>query len=94
MTVLNLAVTVSGNDGGYVGTTFSVTNTRIEPGKNSLDELQEYFYRFTGVSGLSSSTINSANLRVYQRSSELGTALTKIHVEMAAAPAAPTAITT
>lgn len=90
MTTLNLQVSANGDD-GWDSASFGFRPNDSDQlvgnlGGNSLN----IWDRFTGVSGLSGATINSADYQVYGVFNQGGTATTNIYAEDAAAPAAPT----
>lgn len=90
MTIIDVDITVSADDGSHVGTTFSNSAESIEAG-NSSTGIREIYFRFTGISGLSGATINSAGVNWATRSTELGTMIAEVGVKGGeAAPAAPT----
>lgn len=96
MTTLNLEVTYanraddgySSDPGGYWSNTVSAHFT----GYYSSNGKTYYSYsRFTGVSGLSGATIDSAYYKIYRWSDSYQTnVLTKVYAEDAEAPSAPT----
>ena len=93
MPTLDLAVNAGGDDGWFYGngSANSSANTGFTGDYDSNHERQ--WYRFTGVSGLSGATINSANLTLYCDPGDeygLATVATKIAADDAAAPANPT----
>lgn len=85
MTTLNLAVGASGDDGHYSRTASNFDNSA---GSGNLGGATNYsgFFRFTGVSGLSGSTVNSADFAPYFR--DIGTFTSDVDAEDAAAPVA------
>lgn len=94
MTVLNLQVSASADDGyipnlGELNTnqpTINVGNTHVFTSRTA-----HGFMRFTGASEISGSDINSAELSVYLYGIA-GSPLTKIRAELADNPAAPTTV--
>ncbi len=62
MTTLNLQVSV-GTDNGYIDSSGTFSNTYCQIGVYSGGPLNQMFFRFTGVSGLSGATISAATLK-------------------------------
>lgn len=91
MTVLNLQVAANGDDGIYgisPNSYFGTGDTNAIAGNIGGGGYGSWF-RFTGVSGLSGATIDSAILTIYGHAADAGTPLTKIRAERAEAPANP-----
>lgn len=95
MTTLNLQVGAGADDGrrnsGSSG--FSAVADTVAIGFHTAASLQvlKAFYRFTSVSGLSGSTINTATFSIYGFTTAMeGSPLTKISADDQETPAAPT----
>ncbi|MDD2765912.1 MAG: hypothetical protein PHE83_18265 [Opitutaceae bacterium] len=90
MATLNLQIAVGADDGEYAvspNSYFDSADTVAFVG-NAGGGLASWL-RFTGVSGLSGQSIVSAVLTIYGHAADVGTPLTKIRAERAAAPANP-----
>ena len=79
-------------DDGYVeqSPVFDQTGGAHVGGRTSPRFDHQAWFRFTGISGLSGVTIDVASISLWGNNADLGTPLTKIYAEDAAAPAAPT----
>jgi len=88
---IDAEVDVDANDNTSVGSYASFHSNAEqanEPGADTAGT-KNAFALFTGISGLGGSTIDVATYQSYVRSSELGTALTKVYAQDSADPTTP-----
>ena len=88
-TTLNLQVGAGADDGRCVGSFSSSADDNFVG--NFIGTLYESYYRFTGVSGLSGVTIDSATIQLHAGVNNSGsTWLTKVFADDSASPSVPT----
>lgn len=91
MPTLNLQVGASGDDGHFgISPNVYYNAAALNSLCGNVGGAFASWYRFTGVSGLSGATIDSAVLELWDRAADVGSPQTIIKAEKAAAPTAPT----